>query len=89
MLNPLQYSCLENPMDKGVWQATVYRVAKSQTRPSDFYFHFQDGLMTVETCRRASEQDTKMRKREKMKAGYISLKVFSSGVSSIGFTTLP
>ena len=28
--NPLQYSCLENPMDKGAWQATVHRVAKSQ-----------------------------------------------------------
>ena len=30
--NPLQYSCLENPMDRGAWQATVHRVAKSQTR---------------------------------------------------------
>ena len=29
--NPLQYSCLENPMDKDAWQATVHRVAKSQT----------------------------------------------------------
>ena len=29
--NPLQYSCLENPMDKGAWQATVCRVAKSWT----------------------------------------------------------
>ena len=27
--NPLQYSCLENPMDKGAWQATVYRVTRS------------------------------------------------------------
>ena len=27
--NPLQYSCLENPMDRGVWQATVHEVAKS------------------------------------------------------------
>ena len=27
--NPLQYSCLENPMDRGVWQATVHRVAQS------------------------------------------------------------
>ena len=34
--NPLQYSCLENPMDRGAWQATVHRVAKSQTRLSDF-----------------------------------------------------
>ena len=29
--NPLQYSCLENPMDKGTWQATVHRVTKSGT----------------------------------------------------------
>ena len=27
--NPLQYCCLENPMDRGAWQATVYRVAES------------------------------------------------------------
>ena len=28
--NPLQYSCLRNPMDRGAWQATVHGVAKSQ-----------------------------------------------------------
>ena len=28
--NPLQYSCLENPMDRGVWQATVHRLTKSR-----------------------------------------------------------
>ena len=27
--NPLQYSCLENPMDRAAWQATVYRLTKS------------------------------------------------------------
>ena len=30
--NPLQYSCLENSMDRGAWQATVHGVAESQTR---------------------------------------------------------
>ena len=30
--NPLQYSCLENPMDRGAWQATVHGVTKSQTQ---------------------------------------------------------
>ena len=30
--NPLQYSCLENPMDRGAWQAAVHRVSQSQTR---------------------------------------------------------
>ena len=34
--NPLQYSCLENPMDRGAWQATVHGVTKSRTRLSDF-----------------------------------------------------
>ena len=34
--NSLQYSYLENPMDKGAWQATVHGVAKSQTRLSDW-----------------------------------------------------
>ena len=30
--SPLQHSCLENPVDRGAWQATVHRVAKSQTQ---------------------------------------------------------
>ena len=34
--NPFQYSCLENPRDRGAWQATVYRVAKSQTQLSTY-----------------------------------------------------
>ena len=34
--NPLQFSCLENPMDRAAWWATVHRVEKSRTRLSDF-----------------------------------------------------
>ena len=37
---PLQYSCLENPMDGGAWWATVHGVAKSWTRMSNFTFTF-------------------------------------------------
>ena len=39
---PLQYSCLENPMDGGAWEAAVHEVTKSQTRLSNFTltFHF-------------------------------------------------
>ena len=33
--NPLQYSCLENPMDRGAWQVTVHEVAKSWARLSN------------------------------------------------------
>ena len=38
--NPLQYSCLENPMDGGGWWAAVHGVAKSRTLLSDFTFTF-------------------------------------------------
>ena len=38
---PLQYSCLENPLDREAWRAIAHAVAKSQTRLSDFtFFHF-------------------------------------------------
>ena len=40
--NPLQYSCLENPMVGGGWQATVHGVIKSQTRLSDFLSYIRD-----------------------------------------------
>ena len=32
MASPHQYSCLENPMDRGAWRATIHRVAQSQTQ---------------------------------------------------------
>ena len=37
---PLQYSCLENPMDEGAWWAAVHGVVKSRTRLKDFTFPF-------------------------------------------------
>ena len=39
--DPLQYSCLKNPMDKGAWWATVQRVAQSWTRLSDQELHIE------------------------------------------------
>ena len=38
--NPLQYSCLENPTDRGAWWAAVHGITKSQTRLGDFTFTF-------------------------------------------------
>ena len=38
--NPFQYYCLENPIDRGAWKATVHGVTKSRTRLSDFTFTF-------------------------------------------------
>ena len=37
--NPLQYSCLDNPMDRGAWKAIVHRVAKSRTRLKQLSMH--------------------------------------------------
>ena len=37
---PLQYSCLESPMDRGAWWAVVYGVTKSQTQLGNFTFNF-------------------------------------------------
>ena len=48
--NPLQYSCLENPMDRGAWWATVHGVALSQTGLSDFTFTFTFTLGNLERC---------------------------------------
>ena len=39
--SPFQYSCLENPMDRGAWRATVHGVTKSQTRPKRLSTHRQ------------------------------------------------
>ena len=40
LLHPLQYSCLENPMDSGAWWATVFRVAKTRTGTEQHFLSF-------------------------------------------------
>ena len=40
-IETLQYSCLENPMGRGIWQATVHRVSKSHTQLNRFSTHTQ------------------------------------------------
>ena len=44
--NPLQCSCLENPMDRGAWWADVYEVAKSRTRLSNQHTHTHITLLS-------------------------------------------
>ena len=51
---PLQYSCLENPMDGGAWWATVHGVAKSRTRLSDFTFTFHFRALEKEMATHSS-----------------------------------
>ena len=52
--NPVQYSCLENPMDGGAWWAAVYGVAKSRTRLSDFAFTFHFHALEKEMAAHSS-----------------------------------
>ena len=51
---PLQYSCLENPMDGGVWWAAVHGVSKNWTRLSDFTFTFHFHALKKETATHSS-----------------------------------
>ena len=51
---PLQYSCLENPMDGGAWWAAVYGVARSWTRLSDFTFTFHFHALEKEMATHSS-----------------------------------
>ena len=51
--NPLQESCLENPMDGGAWKAVVHVVAKSRTRLSDFTFIFPFHALDKEMATRS------------------------------------
>ena len=52
--NPLQYSCLENPMDGGAWQAAVHGVSKSQARLSEFTFTFHFHALEKEMATHSS-----------------------------------
>ena len=51
---PLQYSCLENPMDGGAWKAEVHGVTKSRTRLSDFTFTFHFHALEKEMATHSS-----------------------------------
>ena len=51
---PLQCSCLENPMDRGTWQASVHGVTKSQTRLSNFPFTFHFHALEKEMATHSS-----------------------------------
>ena len=51
---PLQYSCLENPMDGGAWWAAVHGVIRSQTRLSDFTFTFHFHALEKEMATHSS-----------------------------------
>ena len=56
--NPLQYCCLENPMDGGAWKAAVHGVSKSQTQLSDFtFFRFCSYYQRKELSQNTNRKD--------------------------------
>ena len=67
--NPLQYYCLENPMDRGAWQAIVHGVTKSWTRLSDLFFFmvYESNKNFVCSCL-LKYTENKMPKQEEVKS---------------------
>ena len=64
--SPLQYSCLENPMDRGTWWATVHEVAGSQTLLRHFHFRypFDEKKQSQKHCNRISKNSHIQQKTE-------------------------
>ena len=52
---PLQYSCLENPVDEGAWWAAVHGVTEGRTQLSDFTFTFQFHALEKEMATHSSD----------------------------------
>ena len=54
--NPVQYPCLENPMDRGAWRAPIHRATKSRTQPNQLSMHASaqvwgtQGCLSLPTC---------------------------------------
>ena len=69
---PLQYSCLENPMDGGAWRVEVHGVSKSQTRPS------------MSSREPKLQQQKKKQRVKREKFPYISLLLFPTSFQSLG-----
>ena len=75
--NPLQYSCLENPMDGEAWQATVHGVTKNRTQLSDFTYlqRVQNKQNEADTDRELASRDITMvrsRKEASRASSYIT-----------------
>ena len=70
---PLQYFCLENPMDRGTWWAAVHGVAKSRTRLSDFTLTFHFHALEKEMAPHSSVVDLRCDVCLKCTAGWLKL----------------
>ena len=79
---PLQYSCLENPMDRGAWWATVHRVAKNQTQLNSYTWHTGKALWDQASAYSSSFSCT-------FSQNVVSALVFFSATSSNELNSLP
>ena len=77
---PLQYSCLENSMDGGAWQAAVHGVAKSWTQLSDFTFTQRNLAVCSPWGHRESDTTERLSTHTHTQAVYIALPVFTGYV---------
>ena len=84
--NPLQYSCLENLMDRGTWQATVHGVEKSQTQLSDYMFQ---ALIILLFDRRNNIKKKNKKQRSWHPASSLDGKLRKSGNSDRLFSCAP
>ena len=85
--NPFQYSCLENPMDGGVWWATVHGVTQSWTRLSDFTFFLSLCKPMAVSFQCMTKSTTNKKKKEKKRKPFwgfpcspVGLCAFTAGV---------
>ena len=76
---PLQYSCLENPMDRGAWWATVHSITKSWARLSNSHFYFSRA--TIKQYHRLGGLNNRNSFSHHSKGQKIKVKVISSEVS--------
>ena len=87
--NPLQYFCLENPMDRGVWWAAIHRVTKSWTRLKCLSTHVEGGVI-IESPSKAgptsSDQEGKAFSSKGSSFWFESTKYYSVSVRALMFT---
>ena len=84
--NPLQYSCLENPMHREAWQATVHRLPNSQRWLSNFTFHADDTTLIAK-----SEEELKslfMKVKEEHEKADLKLNIHKTKIMASGPITL-
>ena len=86
--NPLQYSCLENPMDRGAWQAIVHRVTKCKTRLKQLSMHMsrQTVLSVWETWVWSLDWEDPLEKVRATHSGILAWRIIHGQRSLVGYS---